>query len=117
MSKAEERALERFPVHEGASKEWIEMHLKGVCADYIEGYRQAEKDLTDKARLSSGWDGFYYGQGYKQAEKDLELTWEDIKEIYSITFNLRLGASVFGEPLYQEVLKRFKEREYVKQKI
>lgn len=44
MSKAEERALERFPVHEGASKEWIEMHLKGVCAEYIEGYHQAEKD-------------------------------------------------------------------------
>ena len=50
--------------------------------------------------------------GYKQAEKDNELTWEDMREIYYITLNLRehLGASVFGEPLYQEVLKRFKER-------
>jgi hypothetical protein len=50
--------------------------------------------------------------GYHQAEKDLELTWEDIREIYCTTLNLRehLGASVFGEPLYQEVLKRFKER-------
>lgn len=55
MSKAEDRALERFPVHEGASKEWIESHLKGICSDYIEGYHQAEKDL--------------------------ELTWEDIKTI------------------------------------
>lgn len=50
--------------------------------------------------------------GYNQAEKDLELTWEDMREIYYITLYLRedLGASVFGEPLYQEVLKRFKER-------
>ncbi len=45
IDKAEERALERFPVHEGASKEWIECHLKGICSDYIEGYHQAEKDL------------------------------------------------------------------------
>lgn len=53
-----------------------------------------------------------YGDGYHQAEKDLELSWEDIKEIYCITLNLRehLGASVFGEPLYQEVLKRFNEK-------
>jgi len=53
-----------------------------------------------------------YKEGYHQAEKDNELTWGDIREIYCITLNLRehLGASVFGEPLYQEVLKRFKER-------
>lgn len=52
-----------------------------------------------------------YRDGYEQAEKDNELTWEDMREIYCITLNLRehLGASVFGEPLYQEVLKRFKE--------
>ena len=47
MSKAEERALERFPVHEGASEEWIKVHLKNICGDYIEGYQQAEKDFTD----------------------------------------------------------------------
>lgn len=52
-----------------------------------------------------------FNNGYHQAEKDLELTWEDMREIYCITLNLRehLGASVFGEPLYQEVLKRFKK--------
>ena len=90
MSKAEERALERFPVHEGASKEWIEVHLKGVCAEYIEGY--------------------------KQAEKDLELGWEDIKEICDIAFveacrlerNLK-GSLIYKEQHYQEVLKRFKD--------
>ena len=47
MSKADDRALERFPIHEGASKEWIESHLKGICSDYIEGYHQAEKDLEN----------------------------------------------------------------------
>ena len=53
-----------------------------------------------------------------QAEKDLELTWEDIREIYCITLNLRehLGASVFGEPLYQEALKRFKDYKERKEK-
>ena len=54
-----------------------------------------------------------YIKGYQQAERDLELGWEDMRDIYCIALNLRehLGASVFGEPLYQEVLKRFnKER-------
>lgn len=55
MSKAEDRALERFPVHEGASKEWIESHLKDICGDYIEGYRQAEKDVAKAfARIVRG---------------------------------------------------------------
>lgn len=56
--------------------------------------------------------------GYEQAEKDNELTWEDIREIYCITLNLRehLGASVFGEPLYQEVLKRFRDFKERKEK-
>ena len=91
MSKAEERALERFPVHEGASKEWIEMHLKGVCAEYIEGYHQAEKDL--------------------------ELTWEDMvlfRTLFDATdANIRSG-SIKIQPMtkeyYQEILKRYKER-------
>ena len=58
-----------------------------------------------------------YIAGYRQAEKENELTWEDIREIYCITLNLRehLGASVFGEPLYQEVLKRFKDFKESKQ--
>lgn len=113
--KAKQRALERFPVHEGASKEWIESHLKGICSDYIEGYRQAEKDLTDKAKLSSGCDGFYYGQGYKQAEKDLELTWEDIDLILDITDQIANDDSMVEklnnmsqEKYCTEVLKRFK---------
>ena len=59
---------------------------------------------------NNSWQRTIFLKGYHQAERDLELTWEDIREIYCTTLNLRehLGASVFGEPLYQEVLKRFK---------
>ena len=97
MSKAEERALERFPVHKGASKEWIEMHLKGVCAEYIEGYHQAEKDN--------------------------ELTWKDMAEIVKIA-NLLEIEWLNGTPwdgirdwgFYKEVLKRFKDFKERKEK-
>ena len=83
MSKAEERALKAYPVK-------------------IAGRDGYDENLRERK-------GFV--KGYHQAEKDLELTWEDIREIYCITLNLRehLGASVFGEPLYQEVLKYFKD--------
>ena len=83
MSKAKQRALERFPVHEGASKEWIEMHLKGVCAEYIEGYRQAEKDL--------------------------ELTNADIYDIWRIYNEVCAEGKILGfDETSQEVLKRYK---------
>ena len=58
-----------------------------------------------------------YIAGYHQAEKDLELTWEDIPKIFSISEQLKtiwwfrddeqtkkIGTQVFWE----EVLKRFK---------
>lgn len=132
MSKVEDRYLEHFQdgrLRNCSSKE-----------AFLLGYHQAEKDLTDISWIKevSGVkdmsrakeealkaypprsiaanydtiarrDAFEYG--YLKAGKDLELTWEDIREIYCITLNLRehLGASVFGEPLYQEVLKRFKK--------
>ena len=60
-----------------------------------------------------------YFEGYQQAEKDLELTWEDIPEIFRISEQLKtswwfrdneqtklIGTQVFWE----EVLKRFQER-------
>jgi hypothetical protein len=70
--------------------------------------------MTDKAKTSSGWDGFYYGQGYKQAEKDNELTWEDIRELHIIFAEIDVDielckTDIKAETLgyYQEVLKRF----------
>ena len=90
MSKSEERALEAFPLK-------------------IDGDSRGSYDLNLVKRI-------VYQQGYKQAEKDLELTLEDVKEIYCIALNLRdhVGSSVFGQPFYEEVLKRFnKERKEV----
>ena len=94
MSKAEDRALEAYPIV-------ISQHSDN-CKEY---------DSNESDRLT-------FIEGYHQAEKDLELTWEDIREIYCTTLNLRehLGASVFGEPLYQEVLKQFKDFRERKQK-
>ena len=139
MSKAEDRYLDLFQdgrLRNCSSKE-----------AFLLGYQQAEEDLSDISWIKevSGVkemsrakeealkayppqsiaanydtidrrDAFEYG--YLKAEKDLELTWEDIREIYCITLNLRehLGASVFGEPLYQEVLKRFRDFKERKEK-
>jgi len=92
IDKATERALERFPVHEGASKEWIESHLKGICSDYIEGYHQAEKDL--------------------------ELTWEDMRKLYiifaevDVEIELCKADDIKSETIgyFQEVLNRFNKK-------
>ena len=53
-------------------------------------------------------------EGYSQAEKDLELTWEDIREMYilfeSVNLEIELGQlNLVKETLgyYQEILKRF----------
>lgn len=51
--------------------------------------------------------------GYEQAEKDLELTWEDVRRIYLIvnsTINDVDMDNLTDKSIYQEVLKRFKER-------
>ena len=100
MSKAEDRALERFPVHKGASKEWIESHLNGICSDYIEGYHQAEKDLA--------------------------LTWEDISTLREILDGVEqeFRKSLHEDKDYigycKEVLNRFnkqKENSYEQKSI
>ena len=86
MSKAEERALEAYP---------IESHEM-----YDDLYRQRNA----------------YVKGYCQAEKDSELTWRDMKEIVEIANLLETewlnstpwdGIRDWG--FYKEVLKRFKE--------
>lgn len=59
-----------------------------------------------------------YREGYRQAEKDLELTWEDIRELYiifaevDVEIELCKADNITAETIgyYQEVLKRFKER-------
>ena len=70
------------------------------------------EDLSDNAKVSSGWDGFYHGQGYKQAEKDLELTWEDLAIIKQLSddFVKHNQTPMSDEEFYKEIVKRFKER-------
>lgn len=61
------------------------------------------------------WDtDFYNGfvKGYNQAEKDLELTCDDICEIMEIREDVLEMDSY--ENLYEEILKRFKERKETK---
>ncbi len=85
MSKAEDRAFEKYPDYRGMDGGYVTQRNKRMV--YIEGYHQAEKDL--------------------------ELTWEDIKEIcvQSVLVEIDLGGLVSDERHYTEVLKRFsKER-------
>jgi hypothetical protein len=58
-----------------------------------------------------------YKEGYQQAEKDLELTWEDMRELYVIftevdaEIELCKADNITAETIgyYEEVLKRFKD--------
>ena len=58
-----------------------------------------------------------YFEGYQQAEKDLELSWEDIPEIFRISEELKTSwwfrdneqTKLIGtQTFWEEVLKRFK---------
>ena len=91
MSKAEERALEKYP----QKVEWVGNQWDG-----------APFDVNSESRVA-------YKQGYNQAEKDLELSWEDLKTLDDISDDVYAECDVemFDEKeYYQEVLKRFKER-------
>ena len=80
MSKAEDRALEAYPVL--------------MCYN---DFQMVEEDINKPLRE-------IYQEGYHQAEKDLELTWEDIKTIDKL-----LNQCVDYSNPYQEVLKRLKK--------
>lgn len=89
MSKAEERALEVYP---------IESHEM-----YDDLYRQRNA----------------YVKGYYQAEKDNELTWEDVSKIISIDQQVcgAMGISDYThnhQQAMEEVLRRFKDLKHVK---
>ena len=93
MSKAEERALEAYPVSIGT---------------YSDNCQEYDTNEADRAT---------YQEGYEQAEKDNALTWEDVKRIVSIADmmmpNTALDKIAFEaefqteEMFYKEVLKRY----------
>ena len=89
MSKAEERALEAYPINIQATQ---------LYGDW---------DINKTER-----NGF--AKGYEQAEKDLALTWEDIKIIVKILADsdwcdFEINGKLWSQEFYEEVLKRFKE--------
>ena len=88
MSKAEEKAMEKYPPR---SILIVPARRGGYYAD------------------SHMREGFI--EGYHQAEKELELTVDDIKNIDRL-----LNQCVDYSNPYQEVLKRFKERKENKNK-
>lgn len=83
--------------------------------------KQYEKYGEHKQMELSRFDGYdmmtSYEEGYHQAKKDLELTWEDMMLIHKCikdAMNYHLYKMMEGvevqKIVYQEVLKRFKER-------
>ena len=96
MSKAEERG-KTYAIHKASEK----LH------DY---YGNAMLSVVQ-------FDGYdiknAFIEGHHKAEKDLELTWEDVRRIYLIvnsTINDVGMDNLTDKSIYQEVLKRFKER-------
>ena len=87
MSKAEERALEAYPI---------------AMSQYSDNCKEYDSNESDRLTFI---------EGYHQAEKDLELGWE---QIYSILYFEREVLREFGneehsnEEVCKEVLKRFK---------
>ena len=89
MSKAEDRALEKYP-----KETYKEI-----------GWRCVEKNVYKRK---------YFIEGYHQAEKDLELSWEDMRELYIIFAEVDTEIELCKTDIksetigyYEEVLKRF----------
>ena len=110
MSKAEERALEKYPLMADDDKEGLEaLKYIGMECDCASEYNEVQE-----AKQA------YFIEGYHQAEKDLELTWEDVKMLQDISSTVYSEVAQGSVDYYQiypteqsfleEVLKRFKER-------
>lgn len=70
--------------------------------------RYLEHFQNGRLRNCSSKESFLLG--YRQAEKDLELTWEDIEKVCLIAKEVHQFMGFWSESVYQEVLKRFKEK-------
>ena len=105
MSKAEERALEKYPLMSNDDKEGLEalkyIGMECECASVFNEAQEAKQA--------------YFIEGYHQAEKDLELTWEDISELNCLLNEVEheFKKGMHEDKSYigycQEVLKRFNE--------
>ena len=101
MTKAEERANEKYPLMQDGDKEGLEA-LKYIGMEFDSVYDYNSVRYSQQA---------YFIEGYQQAEKDNELTWEDVREMckQSVLVEIDLGGLVSDERHYTEVLKRFKD--------
>ena len=98
MSKAEERALEKYPLMSNDDKEGLEaLKYIGMECDCASVYNEVQE-----AKQA------YFIEGYNQAEKDLELTWEDIDWIVGEAV-CRVSEDSEAEQICKEVLKRYKD--------
>lgn len=98
MTKAQERAFEAYP---------RDIQL------YVESRDTPGKWLPVDRNLESRMG---FENGYEAAEKDLALTWEDIKTINQILWDLHYEgwpceSESQDEARFREALKRFKEEQ------
>ena len=88
---AEEAGMKAYPV-------------RGKWVGNQYGYWDGDINMESRQR---------YIEGYKQAEKDLALTWEDVNLIDSILIDMQdEGVERYGglRQYYEEALKRFNEQ-------
>lgn len=105
MSKAKDRALEKYPLMADDDKEGLEaLKYIGIECECASVFNEAQE-----AKQS------YFIEGYHQAEKDLELTWEDMRELHIIFAGIDIDIELCKTDIksetigyYQEILKRFK---------
>lgn len=106
MSKAEERANEKYPLMQEGDQEGLEaLKYIGMECDSVSEFNSVRHSQQA-----------YFIEGYHQAEKDLELTWEDmliIRRCIKDAMNFKLYKMMEGvegqKEVYEEVLKRFKD--------
>lgn len=101
MSKAEERALEAYPVE---NKYYTEtMYVPTSRDDGIEYDVRKVEDTNLESRKK-------FIEGYEAAEKDLALTWKDIMIICEHYVNVNYEYDYHSiQEKYEEILRRFKE--------
>ena len=98
MSKAELRALEAYP------------------PKYVEQKRHPKRIQSEKTDVHQPIRTVYI-KGYQQAEKNLELTWEDMRELYIIFAEVDTEIELYKTDIksetigyYEEVLNRFNKQ-------
>ena len=96
--KAEDRALEKYPFMSNNDKEGLEaLKYIGMECESAFVFNEAQEA---KQRC--------FIEGYRQAEKDLALTLVDIRKICLIAREIHKYYGFWSDIVYQEVLKRFK---------